>query len=98
MANLSIQKNSNAVIVGPHITEKAGVLSDKGTYTFEVTPSSTKKSIAQAVKELYNVTPVKVTIVINPAKKVFTRGKRGVKGGIKKAYVFLKKGDKIEFV
>jgi ribosomal protein L23 len=50
------------------------------------------------VKELYKVTPVKVNIINLPAKIVFTRGKSGRKAGVKKAVVYLKKGDKIEFV
>jgi len=39
-----------------------------------------------------------VRIVNIPAKKVFVRGKRGQKNAIKKAYVELKKGDKIELI
>jgi ribosomal protein L23 len=33
-----------------------------------------------------------------PKKNVFVRGKWGTKGGGKKAYVYLKKGDKIESI
>jgi len=33
--------------------------------------------------------------VKNPSKAVIVRGKRGVKSGVKKAYVYLKKGDNI---
>jgi DNA gyrase/topoisomerase IV subunit A len=39
-----------------------------------------------------------VRIINLPAKKVFVRGKKGVQSSIKKALVYLKKGDKIEFV
>ncbi len=88
-----------SVIVQPHITEKAGVFAENAnTYTFEVTPSATKATIAKQIKELYKVTPIKVNIVRIPSKKVVFRGKNGVKSGMKKAYVMLKKGDKIEFV
>ncbi|MES2436503.1 MAG: 50S ribosomal protein L23 [Patescibacteria group bacterium] len=86
------------IIKRPRITEKASVMSELGVYTFEVSSDSTKKTIAEAVKGLYNVTPVKVTVSSVPAKKVFVRGKWGIKKGAKKAYVFLKKGDTIEFV
>jgi len=85
-------------ILKPHITEKAGVLSDKNVYTFQISKTATKKDVAAAIKELYKVTPVKVSVATKPAQKVFSRGKAGVKSGIKKAYVYLKKGDKIEFV
>jgi large subunit ribosomal protein L23 len=88
-----------SVIVQPHITEKAGVLAESAnTYTFEVSPMATKATIAKEIEALYKVVPVKINIVRTPAKKIIARGKRGVKSGMKKAYVFLKKGDKIEFV
>jgi ribosomal protein L23 len=57
-----------------------------------------KKNIAKAITELYKVTPVKVNITKLPAKIIFTRGKAGRKSAVKKAIVYLKKGDKIEFV
>ncbi len=87
------------IIKKPRITEKSGLQAEGlGIYTFEVTKKANKKSIAKAVKELYKVTPVKVNIVNLPTKKVFSRGKKGTVSGVKKAIVFLKKGDKIEFV
>ena len=88
-----------SIIVQPHITEKAGVLAENNNvYTFVITKSATKRTVATAIKELYNVTPTKVTVINKAAKKVFTRGKRGNVAGFKKAYVYLKKGDKIEYV
>jgi len=83
-------------IIQPRITEKATFESEKGVYVFEVTGRATKKTIAMAIRQLYKVTPVKVRIAKNPAKKVFVRGKWGRKQGVKKAYVALAKGDKIE--
>ena len=68
-------------------------------YTFDVAPSATKKSIATAVKTLYKVTPVKVAVVTIHPRRVKMRRKRGygmVAGG-KKAYVYLKKGEEIQF-
>jgi large subunit ribosomal protein L23 len=87
------------IIKKPRITEKSGIQAEAlGVYTFEVTEKANKKNVAKAVKELYKVTPVKVNITNLPAKIVFTRGKTGRKAGVKKAVVYLKKGDKIEFV
>lgn len=85
-------------IIRPHITEKAGVMSQNGVYTFQVNKNANKDTISKAVKSLYKVTPVKVGIVNVPAKQVFVRGKRGSVSGFKKAIVTLKKGDKIDFV
>ena len=87
---------SRSVIVSPRMTEKA-VLSQeaKGVYVFNVKRDSTKKQIAASVKTDYKVTPLKVRTSQVPSKEKFSRGKWGVKGGGKKAYVYLKKGDKI---
>lgn len=87
-----------SIVVRPRITEKASFVAEKGFYTFEVTQKADKASVARAIKAIYNVTPVSVNIVKIPSKKVFSRGRAGVKKGGRKAYVELKKGDKIEFV
>ena len=90
MANLNLKPNN--VLLGPWITEKAALAADKSNvYVFEVAKSATKKSISASVNAVYKVKPVKVRVVTVPAKKVFVRGKRGVKSGAKKAYVSLKK-------
>ncbi|MES2215680.1 MAG: 50S ribosomal protein L23 [Patescibacteria group bacterium] len=88
----------NDVILRPRITEKSGVLSQIGVYTFEVTKSANKSMISRAVASLYKVTPIKIAIVNLPAKNVLVRGRRGVVAGTRKALVTLKKGDKIDFV
>jgi large subunit ribosomal protein L23 len=85
------------VLIKPRITEKASFKAEMdNVFVFEVTKDSNKKSISKAVSELYKVNPVRVNITTNPSKNVFVRGKKGVKSGVKKAYVYLKKGDKIE--
>jgi large subunit ribosomal protein L23 len=83
-------------LLRPRITEKASFLAGSNVYAFEISKDATKNQVSEAVKVFYNVTPIKVNIVKNPAKKVFLRGKKGVKSGVKKAYVYLKAGDKIE--
>lgn len=87
------------IIKKPRITEKSGIQAEtSGVYTFEVNVRANKKSIAKAITEIYKVTPVKVNIVNLPAKAVFSRGKKGKTAAVKKAIVYLKEGDKIEFV
>jgi large subunit ribosomal protein L23 len=93
----SVRDFSN-VLVRPRITEKATESAEKNVYVFEVSVNSNKKEIHDAVIDKYGVTPVKVNITKIPAKKVFSRGKKGVKSGGKKAIVYLKKGDNIEIV
>lgn len=89
---------SGRVIMAPRITEKAAHISDDRVYTFDVFPKATKTDIAKAIKEIYGVTPVRVNVSAIPTKQVLRRNRIGVKGGGRKAYVFLKKGDKIEFI
>ena len=84
------------IILRPRITEKSGVASEKlNLYTFEVAKNATKPAISKAVKALYKVTPLKIRTISLPRKAVFVRGKNGMQSGIKKALVYLKKGDKI---
>ena len=92
--------NLSTVIAAPRITEKAVGLSDKNVYTFEVRRDATKYQVRDAIKSLYNVTPVKVNIVNKkPAKRmVGSRGREKHVAGMKKAYVYLKDGDKISLV
>ena len=83
-------------ILRPRITEKSGLAGEsQNIYTFEVAKNSTKHTIAQEIKSLYQVTPEKITIVNLPARKVFVRGRKGTQSAVKKAMVYLKKGDKI---
>lgn len=97
MANLNLKPNN--VLLRPRITEKAALGADKSNvYVFEVTPGATKKSISLSIRETYGLKPIKVSVAAIPSKRVFVRGKRGVKSGGKKAYVYLKKGDKIEII
>jgi len=79
-------------------------MAEKGAYVFNVAPFASKAEVAAAVREVYKVAPRKVTLARIPRKQVLTRtGKGKVSGnrvgktaGGKKAYVFLKSGDKIE--
>lgn len=97
MPNLNLKPKN--VLLRPRITEKAAVGADKSNvYVFEVAENATKKSISASVRDAYKVTPEKVNVVTIPSKQVFVRGKKGVKSGGKKAYVYLKKGDKIELI
>ena len=85
-------------IMRPHITEKAAILAEKGPYVFEVASDTNKIEIAKAISALYNVTPVRVNIINLPDTRVFVRNRKGMKSGIRKALVTLKKGDKIEIL
>ena len=88
-----------SVLLKPRITEKAALGADKSNvYVFNVAKMATKGSISASIKDAYKVTPTKVRVARIPSKNVFVRGKYGVKSGGKKAYVYLKRGEKIEII
>jgi large subunit ribosomal protein L23 len=84
------------IIIGPRITEKAAYSAENNAYVFNVSVRSNKIQIARAIKFLYNVTPVKVTVSVKKPVAVLVRGTRGMTKGEKKATVILPKGQKIE--
>jgi large subunit ribosomal protein L23 len=85
-------------IKNPRITEKASDASAQNVYTFNVAMSANKKEIKKAIFSLYKVQPVKINVSRIPHKNIMSKGKKGVRGGGKKAIVYLKKEDKIEFI
>ena len=96
MAKPNVTKDT--VLLRPRVTEKAAVsASTQNVHVFEVTLEATKHSVANSVKKIFGVTPEKVRVMPIPKKTVYLRHKRGTgsKGGGKKAYVYLKEGDKI---
>ncbi len=93
-------KHASHILLNPRVTEKGAYLSELGVYVFNVAVTANKKEIAEAVKEIFKVTPLKVRVVAIPKKQVFTRGTNrfGTTAGGKKAYVYLKKGETIELM
>jgi len=86
------------IIKNPRVTEKASNAFEHNVYTFDITQSANKTEIKKAIFALYKVHPVKVNVLPVPKKSIMSKGKAGVRGGGRKAFVYLKKGDKIEFV
>jgi large subunit ribosomal protein L23 len=97
---LSIDHNLDAIIVAPRLTEKTVRQGEQNVYTFKVKRDATKYEVRDAVKALYKVTPVKVNIVNKkPAERLQgSRNRTKHVAGMKKAYVYLKKGDSINLV
>lgn len=87
-------------MLSPRITEKGAYLSEKNAYVFNVAGTANKKEIADAIRDVFKVTPRKITVMAIPRKVRITRGtnRRGKTVGGKKAYVYLKKGETIEVV
>lgn len=87
------------VLKRPWLSEKALLGTENGCYVFEVPREATKLDVKAAIEKFYKVTPRQVRMVNLPAKKISLRTRRGV--GVRarrhKAYVYLKKGDTIQF-
>ncbi len=90
--------NNTQIIKNPRVTEKASFAAEQNVYTFNVSAGANKTEIMKAIFTLYKVKPVKVNVLSIPRKEVFSRGKKGMRGGGRKALVYLKKGDKIELI
>lgn len=86
------------VLLRPRVTEKATALALRGVYAFEVTKGATERMVKSAIRALYSVSPVKVAFVPLRSKEIIVKGRKGRTKGGKKAYVYLKKGEKIEIV
>lgn len=86
------------VLKKPRITEKASALNNYGQYVFEVYPRANKAQIKKAVESFYNVNVEKVRIVVIPPRPRRLGRTIGMKSGLKKAVVTLKKGEKIELM
>lgn len=87
------------IIKNPRVTEKASMAGEQNVYTFDVSKGANKTEIKKAIFALYKVKPIRVNVLAIPKKKILPgRQKEGVRGGGRKALVYLKKGDKIEFI
>ncbi len=83
------------VLVRPVISEKAAVAEAAGAYTFVVKNNASKVDIKNAIKEVYNVKPKKVS-VMNMDGKIKRSGRsRGRRSDWKKAIITLPKGQTI---
>ncbi|MCA9356280.1 50S ribosomal protein L23 [Candidatus Nomurabacteria bacterium] len=102
MAKKEIKKEkigqASTVILKPRITEKAAMISANNVYTFLVDPKSNKTEIALAFETLFGKKPLKVSVVKYSPRVEVRRGAYAKKKGYKKVYVYLKKGETIDFM
>jgi len=95
---LPTDRDLESVIIAPRVSEKAVVMNERNVYTFQVRPDATKFDVSDAIKKLFNVTPLKVNIVNKTARQYKSRakGRTITEKGQKKAYVYLSDGDTID--
>ena len=84
------------VIRKPIITEKTTMASENGAVVFEVAIDSNKPSIKEAVESLFDVKVKAVNTTITKGKSKRFRGMLGKRRDVKKAYVTLEEGNKID--
>ena len=85
-------------LISAHVTEKSGLLADKGSYVFLVTKDSNKYEIKKAVQELYGVKVESVRMINLPGKERRLGRSVGFKPGNRKAIVKLVAGEKIDLM
>ena len=94
--------NARDIIVRPLVTEKSiKSQENNNTVVFEVKKGVNKTHIKQAIEELFNVKVEKINVVNCPTKEK-RMGKYGqyhyTTNAVKKAYVVLAEGSKIEIL
>ena len=84
------------VIVAPHITEKATLLSEHNAVVFKVAGDATKPAIKAAVEALFDVDVVGVNTIVQKGKTKKWKGTPYTRSDMKKAIVTLKDGQSID--
>jgi len=89
----------STILLRPWLSEKALLGTENSVYVFEIPKTATKHDVKNAIEKTYKVVPVQVRTVNLPAKKVNLRARRGTgsRGARRKAYVYLKRGETIQF-
>ncbi|MBX9880789.1 MAG: 50S ribosomal protein L23 [Sphingomonas sp.] len=84
------------VIVAPHITEKATLLSEHNAVVFKVARDATKPEIKAAVEALFDVSVTGVNTIVQKGKTKKWKGAPYTRSDVKKAIVTLQEGQSID--
>ncbi len=84
------------VIVAPHITEKATMLSEHNAVVFRVANSASKPEIKAAVEALFDVKVTGVNTLVQKGKTKKWKGTNYSRSDTKKAIVTLADGQSID--
>lgn len=84
------------VIIRPHVSEKAAKLQELNRYVFEVNPGANKHDIALAIRDLYGIKPLSITVVNKKSRQVRFGRSAGATKAWKKAMVTLPQGSNIK--
>ncbi|WKC58035.1 50S ribosomal protein L23 [Borrelia sp. P9F1] len=91
------------IMISPVLTEKTNIQRENmNVYTFRVKKQANKKDVGAAIKELFGVVPVSCSVLNVKSKSKVVVSKKGYPIGKgktsswKKAYIYLRKEDKID--
>ena len=84
------------VLLSPHITEKATLLSEQNKVVFKIALDASKDEVASAVEAIYNVKVTKVNTIVTKGKTKRFKGIMGRRNDVKKAIVTLAEGQSID--
>ena len=84
------------VIVAPHITEKATLISEQNAVVFKVASKATKPEIKAAVEALFGVSVRNVNTIVQKGKTKRWKGAPYQRSDMKKAIVTLAEGQSID--
>lgn len=84
------------VILAPHITEKATLLSENNAVVFKVSSDATKPQIKDAVEALFGVKVTGVNTLVQKGKTKRWKGRPYKRSDMKKAIVTLADGQSID--
>ncbi|GAA0669314.1 50S ribosomal protein L23 [Sphingomonadaceae bacterium OTU29MARTA1] len=84
------------VIVAPHITEKATLLSEHNAVVFKVANDATKPQIKAAIEAIFDVNVTGVNTIVQKGKTKKWKGAPYQRSDMKKAIVTLKDGQSID--
>ncbi|MEY2942219.1 MAG: hypothetical protein RLY97_233 [Pseudomonadota bacterium] len=96
MAKTAIDTRHYDVIVAPHITEKATLLSEHNAVVFKVSGDATKPQIKAAVEAIYGTKVLGVNTLTQKGKTKKWKGRPYKRSDVKKAVVTLAAGQSID--
>jgi large subunit ribosomal protein L23 len=95
-ANTAVDIRHYDVVLAPHITEKATLLSEHNAVVFKVANDATKPEIKAAVEALFGVTVIGVNTMVTKGKSKRWKGEAYKRSDAKKAVVTLAEGQSID--
>ena len=95
---MSNKERLMTVLIQPHVSEKAALVSDKANqYVFRVRSDASKGEVKDAVEMMFEVKVEGVNLMNKPGKTRRFKNVAGKRNGYKKAYVRLVAGQSIDF-